>query len=309
MKQPNYFFDFINDVKKQLPPDTSTHLNDTGLSCLSIQRRRYCSNELNEEETNQLLLSSSLSSSESTNSNSNNFGIVPEDFMVNENFEEQSYNNILQRFDTLRYKYLTPGYDGQQKSFIDLSQHNPRAYIHDQYKGKKQERKWETHRPMLDLCKKEEMNRADDIQKIIREERLVVNHYLGSWASYSFRDDARRGGLRTYEAWSERSNYTNGEYSNVIRPWLKGFITLVGGSDIASYLLQDAGKFPKNFNITERMNDCEYKYKLGSRSGQDQTRSRTKGLETKEELAQKEKARKKKKKKKRDKNKNKNKAF
>jgi hypothetical protein len=308
MKQPNYFFDFINDVKKQLPPDTSTHLNDTGLSCLSIQRRRYCSNELNEEETNQLLLSSSLSSSESTNSNSNNFGIVPEDFMVNENFEEQSYNNILQRFDTLRYKYLTPGYDGQQKSFIDLSQHNPRAYIHDQYKGKKQERKWETHRPMLDLCKKEEMNRADDIQKIIREERLVVNHYLGSWASYSFRDDARRGGLRTYEAWSERSNYTNGEYSNVIRPWLKGFITLVGGSDIASYLLQDAGKFPKNFNITERMNDYEYKYKLGSRSGQDQTRSRTKGLETKEELAQKEKARKKKKKK-RDKNKNKNKAF
>ena len=277
MKQPYYFLDLLNDIKKQLPPGTSTHLNDTGLSCLSIQRRRYCSNELNEEETKQLLLSSSSSSSLDSNSNSSNVGIIP------------------QNLDTMRYKYLTPGYDGQQKAFIDLSQHNPRAYIHNQYKGKHQKRKWETHRPMLDLCKREEMFRADNINKIIREERLIVNHYLGSWAAYSFRDDARRGGLRSYEAWLERSNYTNGEYSTVIRPWLQGFITLVGGSDIASYLLQDAGKFPKTFNVTERINDYEYKYKLNSRPGQDQTRSRTSGLETKEELEKERKAKMKKK--------------
>lgn len=74
---------------------------------------------------------------------------------------------------------------------------------------------------------------------------LRINHYLGSWESYSFRDDARRGGERSHEQWEYKAT-TNGEFSDDnIRPWLRGFVETMG-QDGAKELLQDAG-LPKNY--------------------------------------------------------------
>mmetsp|Transcript_7270 Transcript_7270/g.7126 ORF Transcript_7270/g.7126 Transcript_7270/m.7126 type:complete len:85 (-) Transcript_7270:165-419(-) len=82
------------------------------------------------------------------------------------------------------------------------------------------------------LCKQERKNRLPTLTTLIQNERFIINHYLGSWAAYSFRDDARQGGLRNYQVWLERSTMTEGEYSHVVRPWLTGFASLVGIDDI-----------------------------------------------------------------------------
>ena len=49
--------------------------------------------------------------------------------------------------------------------------------------------------------------------------RTVNNYY------YSFREDARKGGDRTYDRWLERSNMTtsNSGMSIIARPWMRGF--------------------------------------------------------------------------------------
>jgi len=73
---------------------------------------------------------------------------------------------------------------------------------------------------------------------------------LGSWESYSFRDDSRRGGERSREQWEYKAT-TNGEGDDdVIRPWLEGFVRNVG-NDKAKELLKDAG-LPKGYrNVNE----------------------------------------------------------
>ena len=187
---------------------------------------------------------------------------------VNSTTDEDRVNTV-RRFDTLRYKYLTDGKDGSPKSLIDLSQMNPKLYVHDQWRvsGENQGKahKWYAHKAMAWLCNKEEENRLSEIKKVVKDEHFVISHYLGSLESYSFRDDARQGGLRSYEIWKERSNETLGEYSHVVRPWLRGFVQLVGGPDVASYLLQDAGRFPNDYDIELRIDQYKLSYDFEKR--------------------------------------------
>jgi len=163
---------------------------------------------------------------------------------------------IARKLETYRYKFFHSGDGGNGKSFIDLSQPNPKRYIEDEwhdseeFKGKPH--RWSPHMAMRGLCTREDRDRLKSIKKMVKEERFAISHYLGSFESYSFRDDARQGGLRSFEIWKERSNQTLGEYSNVIRPWLRGFVGLVGGPEVASYLLQDAGKFPDDYSLALR---------------------------------------------------------
>ena len=86
----------------------------------------------------------------------------------------------------------------------------------------------------------------------------------GSWEAYSFREDARKGGDRNYDRWLERSNMTtaNGGTSIISWPWMRGFIDLVGGTEIALYLLQDAGKFPRDYNATANIQDWNITYTI-----------------------------------------------
>lgn len=129
-------------------------------------------------------------------------GIIPKDFVseMSENYDDSSLEEyrdgidekkkmvdprykVLQRFDTLRYMYLTPDLDGQPKSIIDLSQRNPQLYVEGKYYEKDKIRnktKWQVHRVMEGLCKREEINRKKEVKKIVHEEKLIIHHYLGS---------------------------------------------------------------------------------------------------------------------------------
>jgi hypothetical protein len=60
------------------------------------------------------------------------------------------------------------------------------------------------------------------------ESGLRINHYLGSWESYSFRDDSRRGGERSREQWEYKAKTNGEETDDNIRPWLDGFVQAHG---------------------------------------------------------------------------------
>merc|ERR1712238_104057 len=91
----------------------------------------------------------------------------------------------------------------------------------------------------------------------IQQEQFVLNHYRGSWESLA--RNGNGGGSTNNntnssssslssssakEEWLlEQSRVTNGDYSIIHRGWLQGFTTLVGSVEVASYLLQDAGKY------------------------------------------------------------------
>ena len=242
MNQPGYVLHRLNSIKDQLPPGTDA--NETGVSCLIVDRKRYCAKELSTEETNDLFLPSF---------NSTTSGMIPTGFMNNgiHSSTDDHQRAIVRRFDTLRYKYLTPGIDGRPKSFIDLSQQNTKLYAQDQWdRSNPNSHTWATHLPMKNLCKKENSKRLPKFKTMIKEERFLIGHYLGSLDSYGFRDDARKGGIRSYDIWKKRANLTNNEVSHAVRPWLRGFVELVGGPDVASHLLQDAGKFPVDYNVS-----------------------------------------------------------
>lgn len=253
MEQPGYVLHKLNSIKNQLPLDTD--VNETGLSCFAVDRRRYCANELSTEETNDLF-STTPSDSSTTG------GIVPEGFMNSsiDSSTDEDRKTIVGLFDTLRYKYLTHGGDGMPKTFVDLSQRNPKLYAQNKWKPKVKNHSWRVHSVMVDLCKKESKERLSEIKSMVKEENFVINHYLGSFESYSFRDDARQGGLRTYGIWKKRANSTRGEFSDTIRPWLRGFVELVGGPNVASFLLQDAGKFPDDYDVVSRMKEYNATY-------------------------------------------------
>jgi len=234
MEQPGYILRRLNTIKKEV--------NETGVSCVSVNRRRYCSKELNVSKINQMLGARSVIPEgvliTGTSSHSNRSNLLS----INAKHEDRA--NTIRHLDTLRYNFLSPGMDGQPKSFIDLSQPQTKSFAGE----------WLVHKPMQALCNDEAgRQRGDKAIRLLSEERFVINHYLGDWPSYSFRDDARRGGFRSYEQWSVRANMTQGKFTHVIWPWLVGFVELVGkgaggGPEVASYLLQDAGRFPEGFD-------------------------------------------------------------
>ena len=246
MQQPGYIFDRLNEIKQQNPPpDTEPPL--TGLSCLVVNRKRHCAKELSKEDMNELFLPSS---------DGTKYGVIPDGFMnsiigSNDNDHRES---IVRRFDTIRYKYLTAGTDGAPKSFIDLSQPHVKQFVNMHEGG------WGVHRVMKSLCRGEEKIRLREIKDIVKKENFAISHFLGSLESYSFRNDARQGGLRNYEKWKERSEQTNGEVMIVIQQWLKGFVELVGGPEVASYFLQDAGLYPYYFDVKSRIGEIRQIY-------------------------------------------------
>ncbi|EEC45518.1 predicted protein [Phaeodactylum tricornutum CCAP 1055/1] len=76
---------------------------------------------------------------------------------------------------------------------------------------------------------------------------LVINHYLGDWNVYSFRDDSRKGGEKSRQVWEFRTNETEGGSADQIRPWIGGFVAAMG-EERAFLLLKDAG-LPQNFKV------------------------------------------------------------
>jgi hypothetical protein len=93
------------------------------------------------------------------------------------------------------------------------------------------------HRPIKTICTAPWHNEW--------ESGLRINHYLGSWESYSFRDDSRRGNERSLEQWEYKATTQSDLADDNIRPWLQGFVQ-THGTRRAQKLLQDAG-LPKNY--------------------------------------------------------------
>lgn len=93
------------------------------------------------------------------------------------------------------------------------------------------------HRPIKKLCPSPWIN---DWSAGLR-----INHYLGSWHSYSFRDDSRRGNERSWEQWTYKAMTLGENTDDNIRPWLSGLIENEG-EDVASDMLQNVG-LPANY--------------------------------------------------------------
>lgn len=88
------------------------------------------------------------------------------------------------------------------------------------------------HRPIKRLCPAPWHNDW--------EVGLRINHYLGSWESYSFRtNDARKGFERSYEQWEYKSLTNADATDDNIRPWFRGFVRDHGWSWTREMLYQN----------------------------------------------------------------------
>jgi hypothetical protein len=73
---------------------------------------------------------------------------------------------------------------------------------------------------------------------------LRINHYIGSWSYYSFRqNDGRQGARKTHRIWESESAVRGGTSGDEIRPWIQGFVTHFG-EDKAESLLEGVGLDP-----------------------------------------------------------------
>ena len=81
-----------------------------------------------------------------------------------------------------------------------------------------------THRPIVSVCPRGTM------WKNYGDSPLGIHHYLGSWESYSYRDDSRKNTLRSHEIWKKRSTKKHGGADDELRPWIQGFVRSMGNS-------------------------------------------------------------------------------
>jgi hypothetical protein len=95
------------------------------------------------------------------------------------------------------------------------------------------------HRPVHALCG------PSALYKDIIDSPFRINHYLGSWEAYSFREDSRKGAERSREGWEFQANHSNEQRSDQAATWLKGFYKDVG-FETANRVLDAAG-IPKSY--------------------------------------------------------------
>ena len=177
-----------------IPPRSS-------LSCLVIPRYDFCSIELSQNETKKLLNSSiELSQNETkkllNSSSSNETTTIPSEFVPSEFVMEKlllepsngkgenkrNGTSVVRSFDTLRYKYRSPGLSNRGKSVLDLSETNIKEYA----KGNEP---WRTHQPIHRICVVEKYakygQRTLKMDKLLQNQMLVriifTNYGFGSW--------------------------------------------------------------------------------------------------------------------------------
>jgi hypothetical protein len=82
---------------------------------------------------------------------------------------------------------------------------------------------------------------------------IVINHYLGTWESYTYRaNDSRKGKFKNRKEWEKFANRKGGKRGDDIRPWIKGFVRLFGEQK-AKLLLGNTG-LPADFTVSNKAN-------------------------------------------------------
>lgn len=183
-------------------------------------------------------------------------------YSVVESTEEDVFRDVpalvnARQFDTLNWRYRAnkrTGRDGLAKSIIDVS----RVKLSDFRDG------YNAHRPLRATCPSPWHNYNQlplgihqYVPRLCRKlvslglflTLAILHSYLSSWASYSFREDARKGAIKSHEKWLERASLRAGGADDEVRPWISGFVNLVG-KEVAKNLLQDAG-LPENYTAAE----------------------------------------------------------
>jgi len=136
------------------------------------------------------------------------------------------------RFDTLRYRF-------RARHISKLNGHG-KCMLNVQKIASFPWRVRNPHRPMVDLCP------GPKGERLVKNP-FFLNHFIGSWEAYSYRDDGRRGSERTYKAYLERAQQKD-VYEDKMSPWMPAFVENVGEVR-AAFLLQNAGLDPE-YNAT-----------------------------------------------------------
>ena len=134
------------------------------------------------------------------------------------------------RFDTLRYRYRAENAtqrNGYCKSIIDVSAVPEKFLGYDRIAGT-------AHRPIRRLCPSQYVEYVFPIG---------IHHYMGSLESFTHRDDARKNNYKSADIWKKYARKQLGGYDDEVRPWLDGFVRMMG-KEKALYLLQGAGELP-----------------------------------------------------------------
>jgi Glycosyl transferase family 2 len=157
---------------------------------------------------------------------------------------QESHGNLAMAMDTLVYRHHAPRDDFVKnalgKVLMDVSRIDVAAAPYFM----------SLHRPIKTICPAPWHKDADA--------GLRIHHYLGSWDSYSFRDDARRGGERSWEQWEYKATTTgvshnpddNADSDDIIRPWVSGLVD-THGADAALDMLEHVGLPPSYHNAND----------------------------------------------------------
>jgi hypothetical protein len=137
------------------------------------------------------------------------------------------------QLDTIRWRHHNPGdktaHNGPAKVIIDVSRLGPLFPLSVE----------SPHRPVREVCG------PSAAYQDIKGSPFRINHYLGSWEAYSFREDSRKGAERSREVWEFRAKNASEERSDQAVTWLKGFYDEVG-VEKANIVLEGAG-IPKSY--------------------------------------------------------------
>lgn len=131
------------------------------------------------------------------------------------------------RFDTLRFRYRADPptqRNGYCKSILDASAVPDKLLGWDRIAGT-------AHRPIRRICPSQYVEYVFPIG---------IHHYMGSLESFTYRDDARKNNFKSATTWDKYAHLQQGGVDDEIRPWLEGFVNLVG-PEKASVLLQGVG--------------------------------------------------------------------
>eukprot|EP00546_Thalassionema_frauenfeldii_P008816 CAMPEP_0178908532 /NCGR_PEP_ID=MMETSP0786-20121207/7974_1 /TAXON_ID=186022 /ORGANISM="Thalassionema frauenfeldii, Strain CCMP 1798" /LENGTH=529 /DNA_ID=CAMNT_0020580443 /DNA_START=15 /DNA_END=1604 /DNA_ORIENTATION=+ len=151
------------------------------------------------------------------------------------------------RFDTLRYRHHirrsvthSHGKNGWAKALVDVSRIEYEDFPTAKQAFQTNPYYLTVHEPVPKVC----------ARPFVKDENtlLRINHYVGSWEAFSYRNDARAAEGRGRQNWLDKAKYSDQNDDN-IREWVEGYV-----QDNSASSLEWAGKFwPKTQNINEKV--------------------------------------------------------